>query len=207
MGPYGQLLGGLAENDVMDWPVRFPAEMTAGTISVRPYVPADAAALFEALQDERAWEHIPRAIPADAASIDESIRSRLAGGNRVTFTVRQGGRVAGMTSVLFDPDDPAGAEVGGTQLDPDVWGTGVNAEIKRLLFGVLFRHGAEWIQLRTDERNGRSAAAIRKLGAADLGVHQDHRIRRDGTRRRSRIFRLDRSQWPGRDPWPTAISG
>jgi N-acetyltransferase len=87
--------------------------------------------------------------------------------------------------------------VGGTQLDPGVWGTGVNREVERLLFEVIFRHGAEWIQLRTDERNGRSAAAIRKLGAADLGVYQDHRVRRDGTRRRSRIFRLDRTRWPG----------
>ena len=88
-------------------------------------------------------------------------------------------------------------EIGGTLLGPDVWGTGVNTEVKRLLFEVIFRHGAEWIQLRTDERNGRSAAAIRKLGAADLGVHQDHRVRRDGTSRRSRIFRLDRTRWPG----------
>jgi N-acetyltransferase len=181
----------------MDWPVRFPAEMTAGTISVRPYDQADAAELFRSLLDERAWEHIPRAIPADAAALDASIRSKLADGLRATFTVRQDGRVAGMTSVLFDPGDPAGAEFGGTQLDPGVWGTGVNTEVKQLLFEVIFRHGAEWIQLRTDERNGRSAAAIRKLGAADLGVHQDHRVRRDGTRRRSRIFRLDRTRWPG----------
>jgi N-acetyltransferase len=195
--PAGNVPGGPAENDAMDWPVRFPAEMTAGTVSVRPYNPADAAELFESLEDERAWEHIPRAIPADAGSLDQSIRSRLADGSRVTFTVRQEGRVVGMTSVLFDPHDPAGAEVGGTQLDPGVWGTGVNTEIKRLLFGVIFRHGAEWIQLRTDERNGRSAAAIRKLGATDLGVHQDHRVRRDGTRRRSRIFRLDRTRRPG----------
>jgi len=80
-----------------------------------------------------------------------------------------------------------------TQLDPRVWGTGVNTEVKDLLFAVIFRHGAQWIQLRTDERNGRSAAAIRKLGARDLGVHQDYLVRRDGTRRRSRIFRLDRT--------------
>ena len=181
----------------MDWPVRFPAEMTAGTISVRPYDQADAAELFGSLQDERTWEHIPRVIPADAAALDESVQSKLADGLRATFTVRQDGRVVGMTSVIFDPGDPAGAEVGGTQLDPGVWGTGVNTEVKRLLFEVIFRHGAEWIQLRTDERNGRSAAAIRKLGAADLGVHQDHRVRRDGTSRRSRIFRLDRTRWPG----------
>lgn len=185
--------GGTGENEAVDWPVRFPAAMSRGTISVRPYDSADAAELFRALGDERAWEHIPHAIPADAVSLDEAIRSRLADGNRATFTVRQGARVVGMTSVLFDPHDPAGAEVGGTQLDPGVWGTGVNIEVKRLLFEVIFGHGAQWIQLRTDERNGRSAAAIRKLGATDLGVRQDHRVRRDGTRRQSHIFRLDRS--------------
>jgi RimJ/RimL family protein N-acetyltransferase len=176
----------------MDWPVRFPAEMSTGTISVRPYSSTDAAELFTALDDERAWEHIPLAIPADATALDESILSRLADDDRVTFTVRQADRVVGMTSVLFDPRDPAGVEVGGTQFDPRVWGTGVNTEVKRLLFVVIFRHGAQWIQLRTDERNGRSAAAIRKLGARDLGVHQDHYVRRDGTRRRSRFFRVHR---------------
>jgi len=53
----------------MDWPVRFPAEMSAGTISVRSYDPADAAELFESLADERVWEHMSRAIPADAAAL------------------------------------------------------------------------------------------------------------------------------------------
>jgi hypothetical protein len=85
------------------------------------------------------------------AATDGPIQSRLADGNRVTFTVRQGGRVVGMTSVLFDPGDPAGAEGGGTQFDPAVWGTGVSTEVKRLLFKALIRHGAHWIQLRTGE--------------------------------------------------------
>jgi RimJ/RimL family protein N-acetyltransferase len=176
----------------MQWPIGFPAEMSAGTITVRPYESADAAELFAALDHELAWEHIPRAIPANAESLDEMLATSLGDGKRVIFTVRQGGRVVGMTSVQFDPGDPAGVEVGGTQFDPAVWGTGVNAEVKQLLFAVIFRHGAQWIQLRTDELNGRSAAAIRKLGATELGVRLDHHIRRDGTRRRSRFFRLDR---------------
>jgi N-acetyltransferase len=180
----------------MDWPIRFPAEMSAGAISVRPYDRADAAELFTALDDERAWEHIPRAIPADAAALHEGIQSSPAGSYRAAFTVRQDGRVVGTTSVFhgadfYGADDPAGVEVGATQFAPSVWGTGVNTEVKRLLFEVIFRHGAQWIQLRTDERNGRSAAAIRKLGARDLGVRQDDLVRRDGTRRRSRFFRLD----------------
>jgi RimJ/RimL family protein N-acetyltransferase len=195
----------------MDWPVGFPPEMSAGTISVRSYDPADAAELLGPLADERVWEHMSRAAPADAAELDEVIRARLGDGCRVTFTIRRGGRAVGITSVSFDPDDPAGAEVGGTLLGPQVWGTGVNPEVKRLLLAVLFRHGAQWIQLRTDERNGRSAAAIRKLGATDLGLREEDLVRRDGTRRQSRIFRIDRSREapvPRRDagsprPWST----
>jgi RimJ/RimL family protein N-acetyltransferase len=178
----------------MDWPVRFPAEMSAGTVSVRSYDPADAAELFESLADERVWQFMSRAVPADADVLDEIIRSRLADGYRATFTVRQGGRAVGISSVLFDPHDPAGAEVGGTLLAPGVWGSGVNTEVKRLLLAVIFRHGAQWVQLRTDERNGRSAAAIRKLGATDLGIRQEHLVRRDGTSRNSRIFRVGRPE-------------
>jgi N-acetyltransferase len=71
-------------------------------------------------------------------------------------------------------------------------GTGVNTTVKRLLLAVIFGHDAEWVQLRTDERNGRSAAAIQKFGATELGIRQEHLVRRDGTRRRSRIFRIER---------------
>jgi RimJ/RimL family protein N-acetyltransferase len=177
----------------VDWPLQFSAEMSDGALSVRPYVADDAAELFTALADERAWEHIPRTIPIDAAALDAMIQVKLAEGLRTTFAIRLDHRVVGMTSVLFDPTDPDGVEVGGTQIDPAVWGTGVNARAKRLLFTAIFAQGAQWIQLRTDERNGRSAAAIRKLGARDLGIHQDHRLRRDGTQRRSHFFRVDRS--------------
>ncbi|GAB3196799.1 hypothetical protein GCM10027062_06880 [Nocardioides hungaricus] len=182
----------------MHWPLQLAAEMSDGALSVCPYVPADAPALFAALADERAWEHIPRAIPPDPAALDAMIQVKLADGHRTTLAIRLDHRIVGMTSVLFDPTDPDGVEVGGTQLDPAVWGTGVNARAKRLLFAAVFAQGAQWVQLRTDERNGRSAAAIRKLGARDLGVHQDHRVRRDGTQRRSLVFRVDRdSSWRG----------
>lgn len=176
----------------MDWPIRFPAEMSAGTVSLRAYDPADSVELFESLADERVWQHMSRVAPADAATLDEVIRSKLADGNWATFTIRHRGRAVGITSLTFDPDQPAGVEIGGTLLDPRVWGSGVNPAVKRLLLEVIFHHGAEWVQLRTDERNGRSAAAIQKLGATELDRRDEDVVRRDGTRRRSRIFRVER---------------
>lgn len=167
-------------------------EMSVGTISVVSYDSVDAEELQVSLGDERVWEHMSRTSPVDAAALDDVIGSRLADGFRATFTIRHGGRAVGITSVVFDPQDPAGAEIGGTLLDPRVWGTGVNTEVKRLLLAVLFDQGAQWVQLRTDERNRRSAAAILKLGASELGIRQEGHVRRDGSVRRSRIFRLNR---------------
>lgn len=75
----------------MEWPICFPVEMAMGTISMLSYEPADAAHLFESLADERVWEHMSRAAPADAATLDDVFQAKLASNHQVTFTVRQRG--------------------------------------------------------------------------------------------------------------------
>ncbi|WP_194818699.1 GNAT family N-acetyltransferase [Nocardia sp. XZ_19_385] len=176
----------------MIWPVRLPpADLVDGALSLREYGSADAEGLFEALRDERVWEHIPRAVPLDAAALDSMMQ---AASQRLRFTVRHHETIVGTTAISFDPSEPVGVEIGATMFDPAVWGTGINSRVKQLLIPALFAREVAWIQFRTDERNGRSAAAIRKLGVTDLGVRQDDLVRRDGSVRRSRFFRLERSQ-------------
>jgi len=172
------------------WPLEIPEELAVERVSLRPYGAEDADGLFTALSDDRVWEHIPRAVPQTAGDLDAMIQSNLARGNRMTFTIREAGTVVGTTSFVFDPGDPEGIEIGATQLSPSVWGTGLNGAVKQLMIATAFAQGAAWIQFRTDERNGRSAAAIKKLGAEDLGVRQDTLVRRDGSVRRSWFFRL-----------------
>ncbi|MEO7722375.1 MAG: GNAT family protein [Pseudolysinimonas sp.] len=179
----------------MRWPLDVPDELSTERVSVRRYQSDDASHLFLALSDDRVWEHIPRAVPTTALELDAVIRSGLATGNRITFTIREGGEIVGVTSFIFDPADPEGVEIGATQLSTSVWGTGVNGAAKRLLISLAFDQGAAWIQFRTDERNARSAAAIAKLGADDLGTRQDTLVRRDGSLRRSWFFRLRPSSW------------
>jgi RimJ/RimL family protein N-acetyltransferase len=175
----------------MDWPIALPA-YEPRPVSVRPYDPSDASTLYETLADERVWVHMSRPAPTDAKVLNQVITSRLRDGNRLTFTVLSNDRAVGVTSILFDPADPEGVEIGGTLLAPRVWGTGVNTKVKRQLLASIFRCGAQWVLLQTDERNERSAAAIRKLGATDLGSREEHLVRRDGSLRRSRIFRIER---------------
>ncbi|MEV6279866.1 GNAT family N-acetyltransferase [Nocardia sp. NPDC051832] len=172
------------------WPVPLPpADLDDGAVSLREYRSADADGLFRALRDERAWEHIPRPIPRDAGELDAMMQAAAL---RLRFTVRHGDSIVGTTAVIYEPAEPQAVEIGATIFDPAVWGTGVNTRVKHLLIPALFAQQVAWIQFRTDERNARSAAAIRKLGATDLGIRQDDLVRRDGTVRRSRFFRLER---------------
>ncbi len=177
----------------MIWPIRIPREQLTDTdVSLRQYTFTDADGLYEAIRDERVWEHIPKQIPCDSAELDSTMRASSEPVQRIVFTVRQAGRIVGTPSIFSDPSAAASVEIGATQLDPAVWGTGTNDRVKQLLIRAVFEGGAQYIRFRTDERNTRSAAAIRKLGATGLGVRQDTLVRRDGTVRRSRFFRLDR---------------
>ncbi|WP_446222003.1 GNAT family N-acetyltransferase [Nocardia sp. IBHARD005] len=179
---------------MVNWPLSIPADrLVDGEMSLRRYESADATGLFAAIGDERVWEHIPRLIPRDAGELDATMGPGLGAAQRLAFTVFRDSAIVGTTSIFFEPATPDGVEIGATLFAPSVWGTGINARVKSMLVRELFEMGAQWISLRTDERNSRSAAAIRKLGALDLGVRQDTVVRRDGSLRRSRFFRLEPS--------------
>lgn len=106
----------------MDWPLPLPPEMSDRAVSLRPYSAADSHDLFAALSDERAWEHIPPAIPRDAEALDSLIHSKLTDGLRSTFTIRLGDRVVGMTGkhdVSRQADRPASVGVPAVLAQPD----------------------------------------------------------------------------------------
>ena len=64
--------------------------------------------------------------------------------------------------------------------------------------------GLNRIELKTDNRNTRSQAAIAKLGAAREGVFRAHMIRADGSLRDTVYFSIIAEEWPsvrdGRSP-------
>jgi RimJ/RimL family protein N-acetyltransferase len=108
------------------------------------------------------------------------------------------GAPAGSSSYLLDDEHSADLEIGATYLARPLWGTGVNGAVKRRMIDVAFAAGAERIRFRTDERNARSAAAIRNLGASAAGSRLEEWIRADGSRRTSLLFTLTRDDWQRR---------
>lgn len=151
----------------------------------------DAPDLFVALDHDQVWTYIPGARPRTP---DELTARLTKVSTQQPLVIRRDGDVVGTSSFHLDPSDPSKIEIGSTLLSPGAWGSGVNTEVKRMMLAAAFGAGAEWVQLRTDERNHRSAAAILKLpGVVEVEPRIEPQwIRADGTVRISRMFRVQR---------------
>lgn len=118
------------------------------------------------------------------------------------------GRVVGMTRYMTIRSRPGGTlpyavEIGGTWLRASAQRTGLNTEVKYLLLHHAFE---EWrvvrVDLKTDDRNERSKAAIVRLGATFEGVlrrWQPSMVGGEEDRYRdTAMFSMIDDQWPSR---------
>jgi N-acetyltransferase len=157
--------------------------------------------LYLATQDEEIWTYLPNRL-TDRAALEQHFHTTLArqaqGLEFPYVVVRQSdGRVVGTTSYLDVSQEHRGVEIGWTWYIPEVWGSEVNPEAKYLLLRHAFEDwGAIRVFFKTDARNQRSQAAIKKLGAQLEGVLRSHRIMPDGYRRDSVYFSIVESEWP-----------
>jgi len=129
----------------------------------------------------------------------EAFAARQEQGLELPFavTLRADGRVVGSTSYLDVSAENRSVEIGWTWYVPDVWGTSVNPEAKYLLLRHAFEDwGAIRVFFKTDARNLRSQAAIKKLGAQYEGTLRSHRLLPDGFRRDSVYFSILDHEWP-----------
>jgi N-acetyltransferase len=121
-----------------------------------------------------------------------------AAGDRVAYAVRRlaDGTVVGSTSFLHIDAASAGLEIGSTFLQPDARGGPANPEMKRLMLAHAFAAGAIRVEIRTDARNGRSQAAIAKLGALREGVLRRQKRLWNGEVRDTVVFSVLDEDWP-----------
>ena len=73
----------------------------------------------------------------------------------------------------------------------------MNTEAKYLLLRHAFEDlGAVRVQLKTDERNGRSRRAIERLGARFEGVLRNYQTCWDGFVRNTAMYAVTDADWP-----------
>ena len=81
-------------------------------------------------------------------------------------------------------------EIGSTYYVPAMRGTGFNRIVKDLMLGRAFACGFRRVEFRVDARNGRSQAAIAKIGAVREGVLRADRITWTGHVRDTVLFSI-----------------
>lgn len=129
----------------------------------------------------------------------DGILKEQAAGNAVGWvTVRVADNtVVGATTYLDIRRVNRGLEIGNTWITPAAQRTAVNTEAKYLQLRHAFEELGAWrVQLKTDERNARSRAAIARLGCTFEGILRRYQLRADGLVRNTAMFSLLDSEWP-----------
>ena len=174
-----------------------PVTLAGTSVTLAPLARDHVEDLFEAGSYDEVWAWLSTPRPQTRDEMARWVDDTLAEATRVAFSVVVDGRAQGSTSLLDIDLSVGGVEVGWTWYTPALWATTINPESKRLLLGHCFDDlGAGRVFLKTDNRNTRSQAAIRKLGASYDGTLRHHRLRSDGSVRDSVYFSILAPEWP-----------
>lgn len=111
------------------------------------------------------------------------------------FAVMLDGKLIGMTAFLNHQPARQTVEIGNTYYVPAVRGTGLNRRVKQLLLDRAFACGIRRAEFRVDDRNARSKAAVRKLGANQDGLIRAERITWTGHVRDTALFSILAEEW------------
>ena len=125
------------------------------------------------------------------ASIDRYVSSPR---NR-TFVLFDGDELAGMSSFLGIDEGRQCLEIGGTYYRSHLRGTGFNRRVKAMMLERAFSSGFRRVEFRVDQRNARSQAAMKKLGAVREGVMRADRITWTGHVRDTVLFAILKHEW------------
>ena len=200
-----------------------PVSLLGRSVRLEPLEARHIEPLAAAAAEDRssyAFTPVPHGIEATARYVADALAAQEAGRAVPFATVRvSDGTVVGSTRfceldywqgpVIWPPaprgpvgDDPQSAipdaaEIGATWLSARAQGTGINTEAKLLMLRHAFETwGVRRVSMRADARNGRSRAAIERLGAVLEGVHRAHTRGLDGLVRGTAFYSILDEEWP-----------
>ena len=145
-------------------------------------------------EDQEIWQIYsldfgPGAFDATIDQLVERVNTRV-------FVLFEGDELAGMSSYLGIDEARQVLEIGGTYYRPKFRGTGFNRRVKDMMLRRAFDCGIRRVEFRVDIRNGRSQAAMKKLGAVREGVMRADRITWTGHVRDTVLFAILKEEWP-----------
>ncbi|QDZ09016.1 GNAT family N-acetyltransferase [Sphingomonas panacisoli] len=171
--------------------------MSNAHVTLEPTEERHRAALAAAGADPAIWTLQPFNIAEGFdAYFDWLVGERDAGRWIPHVVIDPQGVVVGQSCYLDIRAPQCGVEIGGTWYARAAQGTKINPAAKLLLLDHAFASGMVRVQLKTDVRNERSQAAMRKLGATYEGTFRKQQPRPDGSWRDSVYFSIIDDDWP-----------
>jgi RimJ/RimL family protein N-acetyltransferase len=173
------------------------APMAAEDLRLEPLEEAHRQALKAACAaDEEIWKIY--SVSYDPEHFDASFDLLLSRPNWHAFAILLGGALVGMSCFINVDRERGVLEIGNTYYVPGVRGTGFNERVKRLMMGRAIAEGFRRIEFRVDARNGRSQAAMAKIGGVREGVLRADRITWTGHVRDTVLFSILAEEWLAR---------
>jgi RimJ/RimL family protein N-acetyltransferase len=175
-----------------------PRTLTGRFIALEPMEPRHHAGLVAAAENPDIWRYIPFDLSKGYAARIPDFEHEIAKGRQLTFVVRRlaDGAIVGSTSYLALSPENARVEIGATWYVAGAQGGPVNPEAKYLLLENAFAADYNRVEFKTDARNARSRAALKKLGATEEGTLRGHMWMPQGYFRDSVYFSILASDWP-----------
>lgn len=136
-------------------------------------------------------------ISYDPEHFDASFDLLLRRPNWQPFAILLDEEVVGVSAYIGIDPARGVLEIGNTYYVPRLRGTGFNRRVKELMLRRAFGCGFRRVEFRVDARNGRSQAALTKLGAVREGVLRADRITWTGHVRDTVLFSILAEEWEG----------
>lgn len=183
----------------------FPDSFTLETTRVllRLMTPQDYEALLPLTKDQDIWKYFVNDLGTDEGLktwMDKLFNERQHE-MRMPFTVidKHTHEICGCTSFMNISFHDKRLEIGSTWLGAPFIGTGVNRQAKFALLSFAFEvMKMERVEIKTDNLNERSKAALLKVGMKPEGVLRSHTLMHDNRRRDTIYFSIIKSEWEER---------
>lgn len=178
-----------------------PVVLTGRLVRLEPLTLDHLEPLAAVGLDAEIWRWT-RDRPTTAAELRAYVERALeaaAAGSEVPFAQVDlaTGRAIGSTRFLSIAREERRLEIGHTWVRRAFWGRGHNADAKRSLLAHAFDDlGAHRVEFKTDALNGRSRAALARIGATEEGTFRRH-LHTYGNRVRDSVyFSVIWEEWP-----------
>lgn len=179
-----------------------PVTLEGSIIRLEPAHERHVHGLFEVGADDAIWKAMIGPIRTTIPDFEDLVRRMIAGrdaGEQNPFVVveKASDRVIGSTRLYDFSPVHMHIEIGHTWYAKEQRGTKVNPESKFLLLRHCFETcGLTRVQIKTNEKNAVSRAAILKLGASFEGILRKHMRLADGTMRNTAMYSITDDDWP-----------